>query len=181
MERRCSLNRASERMAGRRSQVRLGARALSALVIAACGNAPRPPASPEVQRPPLRPAAAAAQPGRTETARPSCPRLPRAARTWTGFAVDVPSGAMHLALDALVPIQEALGSLFCGPERAPCRPAALLSVDLADASASAAQVQLDVGAAEPRSLLLRSENGSWQAEPASLAAFLAACGAGGVR
>jgi hypothetical protein len=146
-------------------------RALGALTLAAC-SATQTPAAHVKQAAPAAPAAQAAPP----TPAPSCPRLARAPRTWTGFAVDVPGRSMYIALDALVPIQEALGALFCGPEREPCRPAALLSVELADESARAARVELDVGeAGAPRALSLRALGESWEVEPESLAAFMAAC------
>jgi hypothetical protein len=107
-----------------------------------------------------------------------CPRLARAPRIWTGFAVDVPSNVMHLALDVLAPIQEALGGLFCTRERAACRPAALLSVVLADASASSAQVEVETSAAaggKPAVLSMRELQEQWHVEPESLRAFLTGC------
>jgi hypothetical protein len=171
MARRSSPSRAFERMANYHTLAqRLGAHALCAAVLAACGITPPPQAAPaaQVPHPPPPPA-------------PSCPRLPRAARTWTGFAVDVPSQAMHLALDALVPIQTELGALFCGPERAPCRPVALVSIELADASARSARVELDTGREAPGFLQLHELNGSWRAESESLEAFLSACRAVGPR
>jgi hypothetical protein len=88
---------------------------------------------------------------------------------------------MHLALDVLVPIQKGLGALFCGPEREPCRPVALLSVELSDASARSARVELDAGRTEPAVLQLRELDGTWQAESESLEAFLGACRAEGPR
>ena len=167
MARHCSPNRVFER-SPRAGAARLGALALCAM--AGCGTT-RQPAMAQQATPP------AASVTRAEPAAPLCPRLPRAARTWTGFAADVPATApLHLTLDVLVPIQAALGALFCGAEHAPCRPAALNSVELTNASANAARVELDLGSGvTPLMLALREENGAWRAEPESLAAFMASC------
>jgi hypothetical protein len=163
MEHHCSSNRASEApRAGRWTAARLGLW-LCAELCAACSTS-QPKA---VERVPV---AAPAPPA------PTCPRLPLVARMWTGFAADVPPAPLHLTLDVVAPIREALGTLFCPPERAACRPAALQSIELTDVVASAARVQLVTDdAGSTRVLELRELAGSWQAEPESLAAFLAVC------
>lgn len=141
---------------------RFGLSLICASVLAACGTA-RPEAAERVPK-----------------AAPSvaCPKLPRAPRIWTGFAIDVPSGAMHLALDVMAPIQEALGAVFCTRERALCRPSALLSIVLADASASSAQVEVKTSVAaggQPAILSMLELEGQWQVEPENLRAFLTGC------
>ena len=110
--------------------------------------------------------------------RASCPRVERAPRLWTGFLVEVPSEAMVRALDAVVPIQIALGELFCAPERADCRPSELLAIDLTDEHANVAQLRLLLAPADghsPLSLTLRAQDQTWRAEAESLAQYLALC------
>lgn len=113
---------------------------------------------------------------------PTCPRVERAGTISTGYAGwarDIPPEDMVLALDVLIPIQERLGSLFCARVVADCRPNALLAVELEDNRPSAAKVRvLGVAHAAERQLELRltySEEEQWQADEASLAAYLKAC------
>ncbi len=124
----------------------------------------------------------------------SCPRVERARRMWTGFLVDVPSEAMVRALDAVVPIQIALGELFCAPERADCRPSELQAIDLTDEHANVAHLRvllLRGGGGRELSLTLQAQveargstnertNETWSAQPESLAQYLALCRQGPV-
>jgi hypothetical protein len=110
-----------------------------------------------------------------------CPRVERAARISTGYAGwarDIPSEDMVLALEVVVPIQERLGALFCAAELAACRPLQLLGIELADARPSSALVRLQgVAHAPDRELQLRLwwSNQTWQPDAASLDAYLAGC------
>lgn len=108
----------------------------------------------------------------------TCPRVERAQRLWTGFLVDVPGEAMVRALDVVVPIQIALGALFCAPERADCRPCALQAIDLTDARADVARLRVLLArhdGARELSLTLQAQNETWSAQPESLARYLAQC------
>jgi hypothetical protein len=110
--------------------------------------------------------------------RASCPRVERAVRMWTGFLVDVPSDALVRALDVVVPLQVALGELFCAPAHADCRPSILQAIDLADEHAKVAHVRVHLTRADgvrelPLTFQVQDEH--WIAQPASLAEYLAAC------
>lgn len=97
---------------------------------------------------------------------------------WTGFLVDVPSEALVRALDVVVPIQVALGELFCAEASLDCRPATLMAIDLTDASASEARLRLTLaraGVERELPLTLVAQGESWQAEPNSLAQYFALC------
>lgn len=111
---------------------------------------------------------------------PACARVPRAARIYTGFAQDVPPDRMYVALDAIRPLEQRLGELFCAPELAPCRPQHLLNIELADALPSQARVTLEGGAlaaGRAQELVLRNVNERWEPDPDSLAALVAPCAA----
>jgi hypothetical protein len=110
-----------------------------------------------------------------------CPRVERAARISTGYAGwtrDLAVEDMVLALDVVVPIQERLGTLFCTPTLADCRPLSLLGIELADARPSSARVRVQGVAQAPTrelELLLWWSNQTWQADAPSLEAYLARC------
>jgi hypothetical protein len=96
---------------------------------------------------------------------------------WSGFLVDVPREALVQALDVVVPIQVALGTLFCAPEAHDCRPSALLAIDLTDAQASEARVrvQLERGSTRELPLTLHLSAAGWRADPGSLSSYLEQC------
>jgi hypothetical protein len=75
---------------------------------------------------------------------------------YSGFAEEVPvsSEQLILALDVVVPIQDALGELFCRPVAA-CLPARLVHIELLNQEASRARVRVSLGeSAIPRELSL---------------------------
>jgi hypothetical protein len=137
---------------------------------------------------PKAPPAPAAQ-GEGSGAEPDiCPRVERAKRMWSGFLVDVPSEAMVQALDVVVPIQVALGKIFCAEQLHDCRPSALIAIELTDAAASEAQVRVRLdrpaGARELPLVLhpvapAQEGEAAWRSEPASLADYLTRCRAPG--
>jgi hypothetical protein len=97
---------------------------------------------------------------------------------WTGFLVDVPSEALVRALDVVVPIQVALGELFCAPAHADCRPSALQAIDLTDEHAKVARLRVHLTRADGTRelpLTFQVQDEDWIAQPASLAEYLAAC------
>jgi len=103
---------------------------------------------------------------------------------YSGFAEEVPitSEQLILALDVVVPIQAALGELFCAPTLLLCRPTQLLQIELTNPRASRARVRVALGETpSPRELdltLVRdSEAEPWRTEPASFSAYLSQCGA----
>jgi len=101
-----------------------------------------------------------------------------AKRIYTGFKQDVAPERMHIALDVIGPFEERLGELFCAPEHAPCRPAHLTEIELADALPSAARVTVEGGpatAGQRHQLVLLYIDERWQPEPSSLRAILLPC------
>jgi hypothetical protein len=97
---------------------------------------------------------------------------------WTGFMVDVPSEALVRALDVVVPIQSALGQLFCAPAYVDCRPSALQAIDLTDEHATVAHLRVQLtrpdGTRElPLTFQLQDEG--WIAQQDSLARYLDSC------
>lgn len=99
---------------------------------------------------------------------------------YSGFAESIPqaqlAGHMHVVLDVIVPIQEALGLLFCTGERAQCKPAVLLSIEVADIAATLARVKVQATDGSERELLMQSaREDEWRADVDSLASFIAAC------
>jgi hypothetical protein len=110
--------------------------------------------------------------------RASCPPVARAVRMWTGFLIDVPSEALVRALDVVVPIQAALGKLFCAPAHADCRPSVLQAIDLADEHVQVAHVRVHLIRADgvrELPLTFRVQDEDWIAQPASFAQYLASC------
>jgi hypothetical protein len=99
---------------------------------------------------------------------------------YSGFAESVPQeqleGHMHVVLDVIVPIQEALGRLFCAPERQGCKPSTLLHIEVANIQASDAQVTLTMRDASTRKLWLSQvSEDDWRANEQSLHQLLATC------
>jgi hypothetical protein len=108
----------------------------------------------------------------------ACPRVERAARIFTGFADDAQDVDLVLALDVVVPIQEALGVVFCTPAQQACRPATLMRIELVDSIPTAALLRLGLGSGPTRrelELRLLWSAGAWKPEAASLASYLTSC------
>jgi hypothetical protein len=155
------------------SALRAALQALPGLTL--CASCAAKPAPVPVARPALVQAPASPSGGGE---RASCPRVERALRMWTGFLVDVPSEALVRALDVVVPIQVALGELFCAPAHADCRPSELQAIDLTDEHANVAHVRVHLARTDGMRelpLTFQVQNEAWIAQPKSLAQYLALC------
>lgn len=66
---------------------------------------------------------------------------------YSGFAesVAITSEQLILALDVIVPIQTALGELFCEDVAPACLPAQLVHIELLNAEATRARIRVSIG------------------------------------
>lgn len=109
---------------------------------------------------------------------------------YSGFAdqVAVDSEQLITALDVVVPIQIALGELFCRNVSPACLPAQLLHIELLDAEGTRARALVSIGSeATQGELGLRvvrateREPEHWSVEEPSLRGFAATCSSSGAR